>query len=215
MTTSNVPDDSLEKVAAEARVCTKCDLCKTRIKAVPGEGPADAEIFFIGEAPGLNEDRVGRPFVGAAGQFLDELLASASLQRSACFIGNVVKCRPPDNRNPTTQEIAACAPYLSRQLALIKPTVVVTLGRFSLEKFIKGEAISRIHGVLRNIDGQLVLPMYHPAAALHRAELRPTVLQDFQQVPLALAAARQNSATLPPTETTLQVDEPPQQMKLF
>ena len=215
MTTSNVPDDSLEKVAAEARVCTKCDLCKTRIKAVPGEGPADAEIFFIGEAPGLNEDRVGRPFVGAAGQFLDELLASASLQRSACFIGNVVKCRPPDNRNPTTQEIAACAPYLSRQLALIKPTVVVTLGRFSLEKFIKGEAISRIHGVLRNIDGQLVLPMYHPAAALHRADLRPTVLQDFQQMPLALVAARQHSSTLPPPETTPQVDEPPQQMKLF
>ena len=215
MTPSNSADDSLEKVADEARICTKCDLCKTRLKAVPGEGPAQAEIFFIGEAPGLNEDRVGRPFVGAAGQFLDELLASTGMQRSACFIGNVVKCRPPDNRNPTTQEIAACAPYLSRQIALIKPTVIVTLGRFSLEKFIQGESISHIHGKLRNINGQLVLPMYHPAAALHRADLRPTVMQDFQQVPLALAAVREHSDALPPPETTRKADDSPQQMKLF
>ncbi len=215
MTAPAASDDSLEKVAAEVRVCLKCDLCKTRTKAVPGEGPAVVEVLFIGEAPGLNEDRQGRPFVGAAGQFLEELLANAGIKRQDCFITNVVKCRPPENRDPLPVEIAACANYLERQTALLKPKLIVTLGRYSMAKYFPGETISRIHGKLRNINGQLVLPMYHPAAALHRAELRNTLMEDFQQIPLALAAARQQSAALPPTESAKKDDDPPKQMALF
>ena len=212
--TTPEPGDSLDKVAAEVRVCQKCPLAHTRVKAVPGDGPGDSEALFIGEGPGMQEDRQGRPFVGPAGQFLDEMLGSVQMQRAGCFVTNVVKCRPPENRDPTPDEIAACAPYLTRQLALIQPKVVVTLGKHSMSRFFPGEQISKIHGRLRNIDGQLVLPLYHPAAALHRAELRQTELSDFQQVPLALEAARQQRA-LPPSETTKKDEPPPEQLSLF
>ncbi|MBA3826617.1 MAG: uracil-DNA glycosylase [Ktedonobacterales bacterium] len=212
--TTPEPEDSLEKVAAEVRVCQKCPLARTRIKAVPGDGPGDAEALFIGEGPGMQEDRVGRPFVGPAGQFLDEMLGSVQMQRSGVFVTNVVKCRPPENRDPSPDEIAACAPYLTRQLALINPKVVVTLGKHSMSRFFSGEQISKIHGRLRNIAGQPVLPLYHPAAALHRAELRQTELNDFQQVPLALAAARTHTG-LPPAEATKTDDPPPEQLSLF
>lgn len=215
MTTPQPTDDSLERVAAEVRVCPKCDLCRSRTNAVPGDGPDHPEILFIGEAPGLQEDRQGRPFVGPAGQFLDELLAKINLRRADCFIANVVKCRPPDNRKPTNGEIVACAPYLTRQIALLQPLLIVTLGNYSMAKFLPGESISRIHGRLRNINGQLVLPLYHPAAALHRAELRNTLFQDFAQIPLALAAARAHSSDLPPMESPAKDNDPPQQMSLF
>lgn len=208
--------DTLDVIAAEVRVCTKCDLCKTRTKAVPGDGSAQAEVLFIGEAPGLNEDRQGRPFVGPAGQFLDEMLASVHLRRSDCFITNIVKCRPPDNRDPEPGEIAACAGYLDRQIAAINPKLIVTLGRFSMAKFFPGESISRIHGRVRNVQGRMVLPLFHPAAALHKPELRATSLEDFKQVPLALAAARQQPATPSPAPEAAKPEAAkPQQMSLF
>ena len=138
--------EELAQIAAEVNVCTLCKLHRGTIKAVPGEGPADAKIMFIGEAPGFNEDRQGRPFVGAAGKFLEELLALAGLRRSDVFIANVVKHRPPNNRDPEPDEIAACSGYLERQIAAINPRVIVTLGRFSMAKWFPGEKISRIHG---------------------------------------------------------------------
>ena len=131
--------DSLEKVAGEVRVCPKCPLSKSRTLAVPGEGPANARVMFIGEGPGFHEDRQGRPFVGPSGQYLE-------------FITNVVKCRPPGNRDPEPNEIAACREYLDRQLTLIKPSVVVTLGRFSMERFFPGQSITRIHGKAKRVS---------------------------------------------------------------
>lgn len=205
--------DNLDVIASEVRACPKCDLCKTRIKAVPGEGSYQADVLFIGEAPGMHEDRQGRPFIGAAGQFLDELLASVGMQRAECFITNVVKCRPPNNRDPQPDEIAACAPYLERQIAALNPKLIVTLGRYSMAKFFPGETITRIHGRLRNVNGRLVLPMYHPAAALHQATLRNTIMQDFQQVPQALDMARKQPPT--PAEAPKKEEPPPQQMSLF
>jgi len=205
--------DSLEKVAAEVRVCTKCDLCKTRMKTVPGVGTSKADVLFIGEAPGMNEDKQGLPFIGPAGQFLDELLTSISLNRSTSFITNIVKCRPPNNRDPETVEIAACASYLNRQIALINPRLIVTLGRFSMAKFFPGESISRIHGKVRNVKGRLILPMYHPAAALHQASLRNTIMVDFQQIPLALVEAYK--LPLPKPEDNKPEEPPAQQLSLF
>jgi uracil-DNA glycosylase len=208
------PEDSLDALNAEVRTCTLCDLCKTRTKAVPGEGPAHPEILLIGEGPGLNEDRQGRPFVGAAGQFLDELMAGASLKRADCFITNVVKCRPPNNRDPLPDEIAACAGYLDRQIALLQPKLIVTLGRFSMAKFFPGEKIGTIHGKVRTVHGQMVLPMYHPAAALHQASLRDTIIEDFKQAPPALQAARQQPPAKP-EEATKKDEPPPEQLSLF
>src|SRR5881227_2907413 len=148
------PEEILKEVAAEVSVCAKCDLCKGRTKAVPGEGNPHAKIFFIGEGPGFHEDRQGRPFVGPAGQFLDELLASINLKRSEVFITNVVKCRPPGNRDPEPDEMAACAPFLRRQLDVLDPALVVTLGRFSLGTFIPGTRISAVHGTVHPVDPQ-------------------------------------------------------------
>src|SRR5690348_2419649 len=156
--------EELEQVAAEVAVCTRCNLCNGRKKAVPGEGSASAAIMLIGEGPGYHEDQQGRPFVGAAGQFLDELLQHAGVKRSEVFITNVVKCRPPDNRDPLPEEIKACDEYLDRQIAAIKPQVVVTLGRYSMAKFFGSEKISTIHGRARKKDGYICIAMYHPAA---------------------------------------------------
>ncbi|HKD75263.1 MAG TPA: uracil-DNA glycosylase [Ktedonobacterales bacterium] len=204
--------DSLDVIAEEVRVCTKCDLCKTRTKAVPGEGSYQADILFIGEGPGMHEDRQGRPFVGAAGQFLDELLASVGMKRPDCFITNVVKCRPPNNRDPEPQEIAACADYLTRQIAALNPKLIVTLGRYSMAKFFPGESIGRIHGKLRKVNGRFVLPMYHPAAAFRQLELRNVIFTDFKQVPAALEMARKQ----PPEPAQQKPEEPPpQQLSLF
>ncbi len=175
--------DSLEKIASEIATCTKCPLHLSREKAVPGEGPPDAEIMFIGEGPGFHENQSGRPFVGAAGKFLDELLASIGLRREDVFITNVVKCRPPGNRDPQPDEIAACREYLDRQIAVIDPKVIVTLGRFSMARWFPSARISRIHGQPRRAGRRLIVPMYHPAAALHQPKLRQTVLDDFRRLP--------------------------------
>ena len=179
--------DSLERVAAEVSACTKCILHKSRVKAVPGEGPPRADIMFIGEGPGFHENQQGRPFVGPAGQLLEELLASLKLKREQVFIGNVVKCRPPGNRDPLPEEIEACKPYLDRQIALLRPRVIVTLGRYSMARVFPNEKISRIHGQAKKVDGIVYVPMYHPAAALHQPSLRRDVEEDFKKLPAILA----------------------------
>jgi DNA polymerase len=181
---------SMKELEAQVRTCQLCRLAKTRTKAVPGEGNVRAEVMFIGEGPGYHEDKQGRPFVGAAGQFLNELLALAGLTRESAYIANVVKCRPPNNRDPQPDEIAACAPYLERQIALINPRVIVTLGRYSMAKFFPGEKISQIHGTARLVDGRLCVAMYHPAAGLHQASLADIIRADFRRLPVFLEQAK-------------------------
>jgi uracil-DNA glycosylase len=211
-------EDVLEQVAAEVRVCTKCDLCKNTKNGVPGEGSPHAEVLFIGEAPGYHEDRQGRPFIGPAGQFLNELLGAVGLDRSTVFITNVVKHRPPDNRDPLPDEMAACSDYLTRQIAALDPRVIVTLGRYSMARFFPGAKISAIHGQAKKLDGRVVVAMYHPAAALHQQALKQTVIDDFKRsIPPALAEARRLAAegTLGQSAKDEQDEEPPQQLSLF
>ena len=191
---------ALEDIAAEVRVCTNCRLHETRTKAVPGEGDPDTEVVFVGEGPGFNEDRQGRPFVGRAGDLLVKLLGSIGWQRQDVFITNVVKCRPPDNRDPQPDEIAACAPYLRRQLAVLDPAVVVTLGRYSMATFMPGARISQAHGTVRPVDPEtgaasaLVFAMYHPAAALRTPAIERESYADIAAVPSALIDARRRRA---------------------
>ena len=209
-------EEILEKVAAEVSICTKCDLWKGRTKAVPGEGNPHARIMFIGEGPGFHEDKQGRPFVGPAGQFLVELLASINLKRSDVFITNVVKHRPPGNRDPLPSEINACNDYLERQIAAIDPQVIVTLGRFSMAKFFGGEKISSIHGRARRIDGRICIAMYHPAAGLHQQSLKETIRSDFKKIPLIMAEAERQSGEEPRKPATPKFkEEPPEQLALF
>jgi len=179
--------DSLEQVADEVRVCTRCELSRSRTHAVPGEGNPKARVMLIGEGPGWHEDQQGKPFVGASGKFLTELIGHAGLQREDVFITNVVKCRPPGNRDPLPDEIEACSIYLDRQVKLIDPDVIVTLGRFSMSRYFPGERISRIHGQAKEIGHRLVVPMYHPAAALHQGALKATIIEDFEKLPRLLA----------------------------
>jgi uracil-DNA glycosylase family 4 len=184
----------LQVIASEVSVCTKCPLAKGRVKAVPGEGPPDAKVLLIGEAPGYHENQQGRPFIGQAGQFLEELLGVAGLKRSDVFITNVVKCRPPGNRDPQPDEIAACSDYLSRQTAELNPRVVVTLGRYSLGRFLPAARISAVHGRPHRIGMVTVFPMYHPAAALHQPTLRTTLLEDMAKLPGILAELEREEA---------------------
>jgi len=209
-------EEILGKVAAEVSTCTKCDLCKSRTKAVPGEGNQHARIMFIGEGPGFHEDTQGRPFVGPAGQFLVELLASINLKRTDVFITNVVKCRPPGNRDPLPTEINACNDYLERQIAAIDPQVIVTLGRFSMAKFFGGEKISSIHGRARKIDGRICIAMYHPAAGLHQQSLKDTIRSDFKRIPQIMADAERQSVEEPGKADAPKLkEEPPEQLALF
>ena len=180
-------DRELTALYEEIADCPNCALARTRSRTVPGTGPAPADVMCIGEAPGAREDETGEPFVGPAGRLLDELLAAAGLGRESVYIANVVKCRPPGNRDPQPEEIAACRAFLDRQIALVDPKVIVTLGRFSMAAWFPGESIGRIHGRARRVDGRLVVPMYHPAAALHRGDLRPVLLADFQKLPDLIA----------------------------
>ncbi len=187
---------ALEAIAAEVRVCTNCRLHATRTRAVPGEGDPETEVVFVGEGPGFNEDRQGRPFVGRAGDLLVKLLAHIGWRREDVFITNVVKCRPPDNRDPQPDEIAACAPYLRRQLEVLDPAVVVTLGRYSMATFMPGARISQAHGTVRPVDpatgaaDALVFAMYHPAAALRTPAIERDSYADIAAVPAALLDAR-------------------------
>jgi DNA polymerase len=208
-------EESLTQIAKEVAVCEKCALYHSRKNAVPGEGPANAEIMFIGEGPGFHENEQGRPFVGAAGQFLDELLAQAGLKRSDVWIGNVVKCRPPGNRDPLPEELAACNEYLERQIAAINPKIIITLGRYSMGKFVPGAKISSIHGQMRRIGERFVIAMFHPAAALHQASLKPSILKDFAQLPRLLEQARSALKHAAPVEAEEPPKEEPKQMNLF
>jgi DNA polymerase len=187
---------ALDAIAAEVAACTRCRLHQGRTRAVPGEGTAGTEVIFVGEGPGFNEDRQGRPFVGQAGSLLDELLASVLWSRGEVFITNVVKCRPPGNRDPEPDEITACALYLTRQLEALDPALVVTLGRFSMARFSPGARIGQVHGTFQPASAAsgapraLTFAMYHPAAALHQGSLKQALFDDMQGVPRALTQAR-------------------------
>jgi len=178
--------DSLAQVDREVSVCTDCSLFQNRSRAVPGEGPEKAEVMLIGEAPGLNEDKQGRPFVGAAGHFLEGLLASIGLRREDVYITNTVKCRPLNNRDPLPGEMAACRKYLDRQIELISPRVIVTLGRHSMVAFLPKETITKAHGRARSVNGVTLFPMFHPAAALHQQSLRKVIEEDIKKLPALL-----------------------------
>jgi uracil-DNA glycosylase family 4 len=177
------PGEVLKEVASQVSACEKCELHFSRKRAVPGEGPTDSKIMFVGEGPGFYENEQGRPFVGAAGNFLSELLAKIGLKREQVFITNVVKCRPPSNRDPQPDELAACSDYLERQIEAINPRVIVTLGRYSMARFLPMAKISDIHGQATWVRGRMIVAMYHPAAALHQPSLRPTLEKDFMKLP--------------------------------
>ena len=184
-------EQKLEKLAKQIKVCTRCELHRSRTEAVPGEGPTHAEIMFIGEGPGAREDKLGRPFVGASGKFLAQLLEQAGVTRADVWITNVVKCRPPGNRDPLPDEIEICTSnYLQHQIKIVNPSIIVTLGRHSMGLFFKGEKITQIHGQMRNVDDRFVIPMFHPAAALHQISLKSTILADFAKLPELLKEAR-------------------------
>ena len=201
--------EALEAVAAEVAVCEDCKLHLSRKNAVPGEGPPSADLMFIGEGPGFHENEQGRPFVGAAGRFLEELLAHIGMRREEVFICNVVKCRPPGNRDPEQQEIEACARYLERQIEAVDPKVIITLGRFSMARYFPNARISRIHGQPAEIEGRLIVPMYHPAAALHQPSLRETVQADFAKLPALI----EGDTPVQEFENDTPVD--PEQLSLF
>lgn len=179
----------LEALNATVKTCTRCPLHRGRTHAVPGAGPVNARIMFIGEGPGFHEDRQGLPFVGAAGQLLDELLATIGIRRADVYITNVVKCRPPQNRDPQPEEIGACSAYLDEQLALIQPRVVITLGRFSMARWFPNAKISAIHGRAKKLGGVTYIPMLHPAAALHQPAWRTQLEEDFRKIPEYLQQA--------------------------
>ena len=192
---------ALEHIAAEVRTCTRCRLADGRTNAVPGEGSPDTEVVLVGEGPGFHEDRTGRPFVGRAGGVLQELLESIEWRRPDVFITNVVKCRPPDNRDPEPDEMAACAPYLERQLAALDPALIVTLGRFSLGTFVPGTRISQVHGTVHPVEPATgardasVLALYHPAAADRSADVKRQSFDDVARAPQALLDARARRTT--------------------
>jgi uracil-DNA glycosylase len=194
---------ALEAIASEIRTCTRCGLAAGRTNAVPGEGSPDTEVVLVGEGPGFHEDRTGRPFVGRAGGVLQELLESIEWRRADVFVTNVVKCRPPQNRDPEPDEMAACAPYLRRQLEVLDPALVVTLGRFSLGSFVPGTRISQVHGTVHPVDpasgarDASVLALYHPAAADRSADVKRQSFDDVARAPQALLDARARRATYP------------------
>jgi DNA polymerase len=231
---------ALEAIAAEVRTCTRCRLHEGRALAVPGEGNPQTEVVFIGEGPGRDENLAGRPFVGASGRLLTELIESLGWRREDVFITNVVKCWPPGNRDPQPDEIEACAPFLRRQLAVLDPAVVVTVGKHSLGVFMPGERIGRVHGTTRPVDpatgapDALAFAMYHPAFALYDGSNRQTLLEDIQGLPGALLTARRRRGELdesdvpeplsgsnatpasrPPAVTTSALEPDADQMTLF
>jgi uracil-DNA glycosylase family 4 len=180
---------ALSELYQEIERCQQCEIAKYRNKVVPGEGAEDAAVMFIGEAPGWHEDQQGRPFVGPAGKFLDELLASIGLNRRQVYIANVIKCRPQGNRDPLPSEIQNCRQWLKRQIEIIKPRMIVTLGRYSMAMFFPGKSISKIHGTAQKRDNVIYYAMYHPAAALHQGSLRQAIEADMLKIPSLLAEA--------------------------
>jgi uracil-DNA glycosylase family 4 len=211
-------EEQLEKLAKQIVVCTKCELHRSRKKAVPGEGPAHTEIMFIGEGPGAREDEQGRPFVGASGKFLDQLLEQAGVTRADVWITNVVKCRPPGNRDPLPNEVEICTSnYLQHQIKIVDPSIIVTLGRFSMSLFFKGAKITQIHGQMRKVEDHFVIAMYHPAAALHQMALKPAIMADFAKLPELLKEARAElgKSASKGREPKKKEENEPKQMNLF
>jgi uracil-DNA glycosylase family 4 len=196
---------ALTELYQQIALCHKCDIARLRTKVVPGEGAENAEIMFIGEAPGWHEDQQGRPFVGPAGQFLDQLLLSINLKRPQVYIANVIKCRPPDNRDPLPTEIQNCRPWLDSQIEIIKPKMIVTLGRYSMAMYFPGKSISKIHGTAVKRDNVIYFAMYHPAAALHQGSLHQAIETDMQKIPKLLAETR----------NIQEVKPQPQQLNMF
>jgi DNA polymerase len=209
-------DPAFVELYEEIADCPNCALARKRTQTVPGTGPLSAEIMLIGEAPGAREDDRGEPFVGPSGKFLDELLASVGLSRDTVYICNVVKCRPPENRDPAPDEIAACQSFLDRQIEMIDPKLIVTLGRFSMKRWFSGTTISRVHGRPKRVDGRLVIPMYHPAAALHRGSLRGDIEADFARLPELLEQVREglpssDAESTPAAPIPVAVSPPPRE----
>jgi len=196
---------ALTELSLQIQNCQMCVLHKSRTRAVPGEGAEDTTILFVGEAPGWHEDQQGKPFVGPAGQFLEELLASIGLKRQQVFIANVLKCRPPGNRDPLPGEIQACWPWLERQIEILHPKMIVSLGRYSMARFFPEGSISKLHGMAQRRDGVIYYAMYHPAAALHQQKLRQTIKEDMLKIPKLLAEA----------EKPVEIENQPEQLSLF
>jgi DNA polymerase len=209
--------ESLEAIGAEVRACRMCKLCQTRSVGVPGEGSPNAEIMFIGEGPGFHEDQQGRPFVGAAGQLLTEMLRGIGLRREDVFITNVVRCRPPGNRDPLPDELAACDTYTQRQLAVLDPKLIVTLGRFSMARFVGSGSMRDLHGRTREWNGITCLAMYHPAFILRTptVELRRIYDDDFRKIPPLLDEARRKRAALAAASVIAEATAPLDQLRLF
>ena len=211
MTTADTPQpsrwESIDELAAAVRSCTNCDLHTTRTNAVPGSGSSKAQILIIGEGPGFNEDQQGLPFIGRSGKLLDEMLAAVPLSREDVFITNVVKCRPPDNRDPLPDEVAACRPYLERQMELLNPKVVVTLGRVSMLRFHPTGKISEDHGKILEWEGRILFPLYHPAAGLRNPAIKRELQQDVLKLPEAVIASDRISAGSPQTTEIEEVQE--------
>lgn len=202
---------ALTELYNEIATCQRCSLAKTRNRVVPGEGAENADILFIGEAPGFHEDQQGRPFVGPAGQFLEQLLASINLERRQVYIANVIKCRPPANRDPLPDEIAACKPHLDKQIEYLQPKMIVTLGRYSMARFFPGKSISKIHGTAQKQGDIICFAMYHPAAALHQASLRQAIEADMLKIPALLAEL----VKVEEVKAETQLQPQPQQLSLF
>ena len=196
---------ALREIYKEIALCQQCEIARYRTKVVPGEGAEDADILFIGEAPGWHEDQQGRPFVGQAGQYLDKLLASINLKRGQVYIANVIKCRPQGNRDPLPVEIDNCRKWLERQIELIHPKMIVTLGRYSMAMFFPGKSIGKIHGTAKKQDNVIYYAMYHPAAALHQQSLRQAIEADMLRIPALLAQA----------ESVAEAKQQPRQLGMF
>ena len=196
---------ALTELYKEIALCQQCEIAKFRTNTVPGEGAEDAEILFVGEAPGWHEDQQGRPFVGPAGQFLDQLLASIGLRREQVYIANVIKCRPTGNRDPLPVEIQNCRNWLERQIELICPKMIATLGRYSMAMFFPGKSISKIHGTAQKQDNVIYYAMYHPAAALHQQSLRQVIEEDMLKIPTLLVEAKNIN----------EIEPQPEQLKMF
>ena len=193
--------NNLTTIETEVKNCIKCILSKTRTNAVPGDGPQSADLMFIGEAPGFHEDQKGKPFVGKAGQLLNKILGEHDIQRSSVYITNIVKCRPPNNRNPELEEINDCQPYLLKQINIINPKIIIPLGNFSLKYFFPESSITKVRGQLLNKNDRQIFPMIHPAAILRKQEY-------FEQF-------RKDVSTLKNILEENKPETPPKQMPLF
>ncbi|MBA3468201.1 MAG: uracil-DNA glycosylase [Herpetosiphonaceae bacterium] len=213
----------LQAIASEIAHCTACPLHRTRTNTVPGEGPADAEILLIGEGPGQREDALGRPFVGPSGDLLEQWLAEIGLRRDQVFIGNVVKCRPPGNRDPEPDEIAACAHFLDRQIELIQPKLIATLGRHSLNKFFPGARITKTHGIrgVKRAGSRVYLPLFHPAYILRNLSAAPAAVADMKLIPRLIKRLEQRLAeeaaeqAPPPATASVDAEADSHQLKLL